>query len=237
MVVYSLGKPLLILLFNSINMEFFNELVAIFQHIIKLDFSWFFQNYSSAIYIILFVVIFVETGLVAMPFLPGDSLLFTAGIFAASGELNLSYLLILLLIAAVLGDNCNYWIGRKIGLRVFQLKFRSKPIVNKKYLDQTELFFVKNGVKAIIMARFVPFVRTFAPFAAGIGKMNYNRFFLFDLLGGFLWIFSLTLAGYLLGEVEWIRKHIDLVCLGIIFISVLPMLYEFIKGKLQASKK
>jgi membrane-associated protein len=218
-------------------MEFFNELFAIFQHIIKLDFSWFFENYSSAIYIILFVVIFVETGLVAMPFLPGDSLLFTAGIFAASGELNLSYLLILLLIAAVLGDNCNYWIGRKIGLRVFQLKFRSKPIVNKKYLDQTELFFVKNGVKAIIMARFVPFVRTFAPFAAGIGKMNYNRFFLFDLLGGFLWIFSLTLAGYLLGEVEWIRKHIDLVCLGIIFISVLPMLYEFIKGKLQARSK
>ena len=217
-------------------MEFFNELFAIFQHIIKLDFTWFFENYSSAIYVILFLVIFIETGLVAMPFLPGDSLLFTAGLFAASGELNLSYLLILLLIAAVLGDNCNYWIGRKIGLRVFELKFRAKPIINKKYLDQTELFFEKNGVKAIIMARFVPFVRTFAPFAAGIGKMNYNRFFWFDLLGGFLWIFSLTLAGYLLGEVEWIRKHIDLVCLGIIFISVLPMIYEIIKGKLQAPK-
>lgn len=218
-------------------MAFFNELFTIFQHIIKLDFSWFFENYSSAIYIILFVVIFVETGLVAMPFLPGDSLLFTAGIFAASGELNLAYLLILLLIAAVLGDNCNYWIGRKIGLRVFQLKFRAKPIVNKKYLDQTELFFAKNGVKAIIMARFVPFVRTFAPFAAGIGKMNYNRFFLFDLLGGFLWIFSLTLAGYLLGEVEWIRKHIDLVCLGIIFLSILPMLFEVVKSKLKARNK
>jgi membrane-associated protein len=215
-------------------MAFFNELFTIFQHIIKLDFTWFFENYSSAIYIILFVVIFVETGLVAMPFLPGDSLLFTAGLFAASGELNLAYLLILLLIAAVLGDNCNYWIGRKIGLRVFQLRFRAKPIVNKKYLDQTELFFAKNGVKAIIMARFVPFVRTFAPFAAGIGKMNYNRFFLFDLLGGFLWIFSLTLAGYLLGEVEWIRKHIDLVCLGIIFLSILPMLLEVIKSKLKA---
>jgi len=215
-------------------MAFFNELFTIFQHIIKLDFSWFFENYSSAIYVILFLVIFIETGLVAMPFLPGDSLLFTAGIFAASGELNLAYLLILLLIAAVLGDNCNYWIGRKIGLRVFQLKFRAKPIVNKKYLDQTELFFAKNGVKAIIMARFVPFVRTFAPFAAGIGKMNYNRFFLFDLLGGFLWIFSLTLAGYLLGEVEWIRKHIDLVCLGIIFFSILPMLFEVVKSKLKA---
>ena len=218
-------------------MEFFNELFAIFQHIIKLDFTWFFENYSSAIYVILFLVIFIETGLVAMPFLPGDSLLFTAGLFAASGELNLAYLLILLLIAAVLGDNCNYWIGRKIGLRVFQLKFRAKPIVNKKYLDQTELFFEKNGVKAIIMARFVPFVRTFAPFAAGIGKMNYNRFFLFDLLGGFLWIFSLTLAGYLLGEVEWIRKHIDLVCLGIIFVSILPMLFEVIKSKLKARSK
>ena len=215
-------------------MAFFNELFTIFQHIIKLDFTWFFENYSSAIYVILFLVIFIETGLVAMPFLPGDSLLFTAGIFAASGELNLAYLLILLLIAAVLGDNCNYWIGRKIGLRVFQLKFRAKPIVNKKYLDQTELFFAKNGVKAIIMARFVPFVRTFAPFAAGIGKMNYNRFFLFDLLGGFLWIFSLTLAGYLLGEVEWIRKHIDLVCLGIIFLSILPMLFEVVKSKLKA---
>ena len=218
-------------------MAFFNELFTIFQHIIKLDFTWFFENYSSAIYVILVLVIFIETGLVAMPFLPGDSLLFTAGIFAASGQLNLAYLLILLVIAAVLGDNCNYWIGRKIGLRVFQLKFRAKPIVNKKYLDQTELFFAKNGVKAIIMARFVPFVRTFAPFAAGIGKMNYNRFFLFDLLGGFLWIFSLTLAGYLLGEVEWIRKHIDLVCLGIIFVSILPMLFEVIKSKLKARNK
>ena len=218
-------------------MAFFNELFTIFQHIIKLDFTWFFENYSSAIYVILFLVIFIETGLVAMPFLPGDSLLFTAGIFAASGQLNLAYLLILLLIAAVLGDNCNYWIGRKIGLRVFELKFRAKPIIKKKYLDQTELFFAKNGVKAIIMARFVPFVRTFAPFAAGIGKMNYNRFFLFDLLGGFLWIFSLTLAGYLLGEVEWIRKHIDLVCLGIIFVSILPMLFEVIKSKLKARNK
>ena len=218
-------------------MEFFNELFTIFQHIIKLDFTWFFENYSSAIYVILFLVIFIETGVVAMPFLPGDSLLFTAGIFAASGQLNLAYLLILLLIAAVLGDNCNYWIGRKIGLRVFELKFRAKPIIKKKYLDQTELFFAKNGVKAIIMARFVPFVRTFAPFAAGIGKMNYNRFFLFDLLGGFLWIFSLTLAGYLLGEVEWIRKHIDLVCLGIIFLSILPMLFEVVKSKLKARNK
>lgn len=208
------------------------ELIEIFKHIIHLDFQWFFQNYGTAIYVILFLVIFIETGLVAMPFLPGDSLLFTAGLFAASGDLNLSALLILLFVAAVLGDNCNYWIGRKIGLKVFTIKFRGRQLVNEKYLVQTESFFEKNGVKAIIMARFVPFVRTFAPFAAGIGRMDYRKFLLFDLLGGFLWIFSLTIAGYSLGEIEWIRKNIDIVCLGIIFISILPMLINFIKSKI-----
>jgi membrane-associated protein len=141
----------------------------------------------------------------------------------------------LLYFAAVLGDNCNYWVGRKIGLKIFAIQFRGKAIVKKSYLDQTEAFFEKNGVKAIIMARFVPFVRTFAPFAAGIGKMDYRKFFLFDLVGGFLWVFGLTLAGYLLGEVKWIREHIDLVCLGIILISILPMIFEFIKSK--TSKK
>jgi membrane-associated protein len=213
------------------------ELIEIFKHILHLDFQWFFQNYGTAIYVILFLVIFIETGLVAMPFLPGDSLLFTAGLFAASGDLNLSALLILLFIAAVLGDNCNYWIGRKVGLRVFTIKFKGRQLVNEKYLVQTEAFFEKNGVKAIIMARFVPFVRTFAPFAAGIGKMDYRKFMLFDLLGGFLWIFSLTLAGYLLGEVEWIREHIDIVCLGIIFISILPMLVNFISSRLKKDDK
>lgn len=207
-------------------------MIELFQHIIHLDFKWIFEQYGTAIYVILFAVIFIETGLVAMPFLPGDSLLFTAGLFAASGELDLVKLLMLLFIAAVLGDNSNYWIGRKVGLRIFSWKIKDRSLVNKKYLDQTELFFEKNGVKAIIMARFVPFVRTFAPFAAGVGKMNYRTFFLFDLLGGFLWIFSLTIAGYMLGEVKWIREHIDLVCLGIIFISILPMIISFAKGKL-----
>jgi membrane-associated protein len=179
-------------------------------------------------------VIFIETGLVAMPFLPGDSLLFTAGLFAASGELNLVAVLGLLFIAAVLGDNCNYWVGRKIGLKIFDFKFKGRSIVKREYLTKTEEFFDKNGVKAIIMARFVPFVRTFAPFAAGVGKMEYKKYFLFDVLGGFLWIFSLTIAGYLLGEVEWIRKNIDLVCLGIIFISVFPMILNLLKSKFGA---
>ena len=206
-------------------------MIELFTHILHLDFDWLFQNYGALIYSILFLVIFVETGLVAMPFLPGDSLLFTAGLFARTGHLNLAYLLGLLFIAAVLGDNLNYWIGRKIGLKVFGIKIKGKQLVKKEHLDKTHSFYEKYGTKAIIMARFVPFVRTFAPFAAGIAEMDYKKFLRFDLLGGALWIFSLTMAGYLLGNVEWIRKHIDLVCLGIIFISVAPVIAGVLKGK------
>jgi membrane-associated protein len=207
--------------------------MELFKHILHLDFEWLFQNYGGFIYAILFLVIFVETGLVAMPFLPGDSLLFTAGLFARSGYLNMTYLLILLFIAAVLGDNTNYWIGRKIGLRVFNLKIKGRNVVKKEYLDKTHEFFEKYGTKAIIMARFVPFVRTFAPFAAGVGEMNYRKFFSFDVLGGGLWIGSLTVAGYLLGTVKFIREHIDLVCLGIIFVSVLPVILGIFKARQQ----
>lgn len=207
-------------------------MIELFKHILHLDFDWLFANYGTLIYVVLFLVIFVETGLVAMPFLPGDSLLFTAGLFARTGHLNMSYLLILLFIAAVLGDNCNYWIGRKVGLKVFHFKFRGKPLVKQEYLDKTHAFFEKHGTKAIIMARFVPFVRTFAPFAAGVGEMDYKKYLSFDVLGGALWIGSLTAAGYLLGEVEFIRKHIDLVCLGIIGLSVLPIILAYLKSKM-----
>jgi membrane-associated protein len=206
-------------------------MIDLFKHIIHLDFDWLFANYGTAVYTVLFLVIFIETGLVAMPFLPGDSLLFTAGLFARTGHLNLMYLFVLLFIAAVLGDNSNYWIGRKIGLRVFTFQFGGKPLVKKEYLDNTQDFFTKHGTKAIIMARFVPFVRTFAPFAAGVGEMNYKKFVSFDLLGGALWIVSLTMAGYLLGNVEFIRKHIDLVCLAIIFISVMPIILSALKAR------
>jgi membrane-associated protein len=208
--------------------------MELFLHIFHLDFEWLFKNYGGFIYGILFLVIFIETGLVAMPFLPGDSLLFKAGLFARSGYLNMAYLLILLFVAAVLGDNTNYWIGRKIGLKVFGLKIKGRPLVKKEYLDKTHAFYEKYGTKAIIMARFVPFVRTFAPFAAGIGEMNYKKFVSFDILGGALWIGSLTTAGYLLGEVEFIRKHIDLVCLGIIALSVLPIIIGFFTRKKEA---
>ena len=135
------------------------------------------------------------------------------------------------MIAAVVGDNLNYWIGRKIGLRVLHIKWKGKSIVKQEYLDKTHSFYEKYGTKTIIMARFVPIVRTFSPFAAGIAEMNYRKFVSFDILGGALWIGSLTIAGYFLGEIEWIRTHIELVALVIIFVSVLPILLEIVKAK------
>jgi membrane-associated protein len=206
-------------------------MIELFQHIIHLDFKWIVETYGTAIYLILFLVIFIETGLVIMPFLPGDSLLFTAGLFAASGELDIAILLTLLTIAAVLGDNTNYWIGRKVGLRIFNLKIRGKSLVKEKYLQKTEEFFKKRGVFAIIIARFVPIVRTFTPFAAGVGKMKYSQFLIFDILGGFIWIFSVTLIGYSLGNIEWVRENNEKVILLIIFISVLPMIFSYLKSK------
>ena len=212
--------------------------MELFKHILHLDFEWLFENYGLLVYLILFTVILIETGLVVMPFLPGDSLLFTAGLFAnqinsntGTPFLNIYYLLILLFIAAVLGDNINYWVGRKIGTKIVALNFKSKPIIKPEYLNKTHLFYEKYGTKTIIMARFVPIVRTFAPFVAGIAGMNYKKFLSFDILGGALWITSLTIAGYFLGNFQIIRKNIELVAIAIIFISVLPILLEIIKAK------
>ncbi|MBL0329357.1 MAG: VTT domain-containing protein [Bacteroidetes bacterium] len=218
-------------------------MVELFKHILHLDFEWLFQNYSDVVYIILFLVIFIETGLVIMPFLPGDSLLFTAGLFAnqinsVTGEpfLNIFFLLGLLFAAAVLGDNTNYWIGRKIGLKALQIKIRGKKLVKEEYLTKTHAFFDKYGPKTIIMARFVPIVRTFAPFVAGIAEMQYKKFLSFDVLGGIIWIGSLTLAGYFLGEIPWIKNNIEKVAIGIVFISVLPIVFEVLKAKLSKTK-
>lgn len=210
-------------------------MLEILQHLFALDIKWFVQEFGTAVYIVLFLVIFVETGLVAFPFLPGDSLLFTAGLFCKSGQLDLMLILPLLFIAAILGDNINYWVGRKIGLNVFSVSLRGKPLVKKEYLDKTSLFFEKHGTKAIIMARFVPFVRTFAPFAAGVATMKYRTFVIYDLLGGALWIGSMTLAGYLLGEVTWIREHVDLMAIAIVLISVSPVVFSYVKGKMSKS--
>lgn len=207
-------------------------MVEFFQHLFALDFPWFFEQYGTAIYLILFLIIFIETGLVAMPFLPGDSLLFTTGLFCKSGLLDLGIIFPLLFAAAVLGDNVNYWVGRRLGLSVFRWNFRGKPLVKQAHLERTEIFFQKHGHFAVVLGRFVPFVRTFTPFAAGVAKMEYRKFVLIDIFGGFLWIGSMTLAGFLLGEIRWIREHVDLIALLIVFLSLMPIIISVARRNL-----
>ena len=214
-------------------MEFITSLLDFILHI-NAHLDQLVLDYGSAIYFILFLIIFVETGLVVMPFLPGDSLLFAAGALCArpGSELSLPLLIALLILAAVLGDNLNYAIGRFAGSKVVNWKFRRKPLVKQAYIDQTHKFFEKYGTKAIIMARFVPIVRTFTPFVAGVGEMNYRKKFLpFDLAGGFLWITSMTLAGYFLGNLEFFQKHFEAVVIGIILLSVMPMVIAYLRHR------
>lgn len=212
-------------------------MLELFERLLHHDFEWVFREYGTAIYSVLFLIIFIETGLVFMPFLPGDSLLFAAGLFAHQGQLEITYLILLLFTAAVIGDNINYWVGRKIGLRVLKVKFKGRTLVKQEYLDKTHGFYEKYGPSAVIVARFVPIVRTLAPFVAGIAEMNYRKFLTYDVFGGALWITSITLLGYFLGSIEWIQKNLGLVSLMIIFISVLPILIGIIKARKTAKGK
>jgi membrane-associated protein len=175
------------------------------------------RNYGALTYLILFFIIFMETGLVVTPFLPGDSLLFAAATFAAIGSLNLVWLILLLITAAILGDATNYFIGRKLGNRLINTRW-----VKKEYLDKTHRFYEKHGGKTIIIARFVPIVRTFAPFVAGIGEMSYRRFASFNVIGGVLWVLSFLFAGYFFGNIPIVRENFGIVIIAIIIISVLP---------------
>ena len=190
-------------------------------------------QYGNTTYAILFLIIFVETGLVIMPFLPGDSLLFVAGTFAASGSLNIFYLLALLFFAAIIGDTLNYYLGKNIGLKVLNFKIAGKQLVKTEYIDKTHDFFEKHGPKTIILARFVPIVRTFAPFVAGIGTMNYKQFISYNIIGGAIWVFTLTLAGYFFGQLEVVKQNFEIVIFGIIFISIIPIIIETLKHKLK----
>jgi membrane-associated protein len=196
-------------------------------------------EYGVAIYAILFLIIFVETGVVVLPFLPGDSLLFAAGAICArtagqpDATMNIWVMILLLIIAAILGDNSNYAIGRYLGGWAVKLKIGKRQLVKQAYIDKTQAFFDKYGTKAIIMARFVPIVRTFTPFVAGVGKMDYKRKFLpYDVIGGVLWISSMSLAGYALGTNPWIQKHFEAVVIMIILISVLPMVIGYIRSRM-----
>lgn len=219
--------------------EIFDLLKGFLDFFLHLDEHLFtmINEYGVWIYVILFLIIFVETGLVVMPFLPGDSLLFAAGTFCAgvvkstgeSAQLNLFLVLGILFTAAVLGDSLNYWSGKNIGLRVLRWKIKNTPIVNPKHVEKTQLFFDKHGSKTIIIARFVPIVRTFAPFVAGVGNMLYSRFIKFNVIGAFLWIFSLTLAGYFFGNLPWVQNNFETVIFSIIILSLLPMVFEYLK--------
>ncbi len=191
-------------------------------------------DYGGWTYAILFLVVFCETGLVVTPFLPGDSLLFAAGAVASLGSLNVWLLCGLLFIAAVLGDTVNYHVGLFLGPKVLSGKF--SRWLNPAHLKRTEDFYAKYGPMTIILARFVPIVRTFAPFVAGVGKMNYAKFLLYNILGGALWVLSMTLAGYFLGEIPLVKENFEIVVIGIVFVSVLPMVFEFLRHRFFMAK-
>ena len=191
-------------------------------------------EYGLWIYAILFLIIFCETGLVVTPFLPGDSLLFAIGALGGAGALNLWVILLLLTVAAILGDTVNYWIGNLVGPKIF--KGEGSRWLNRKHLDKTHQFYERYGGKTIIIARFVPIVRTFAPFVAGIGRMSYLKFMSFNVAGGVLWVFSMTLAGYFFGGLEIVKKNFSMVILLIIFISILPAVIEFWRERQKAAR-
>jgi membrane-associated protein len=187
-------------------------------------------QYGVWTYAVLFVIIFAETGFVVTPFLPGDSLLFAAGAFSAKPEtgLNVHLMAFLLFIAAIIGDTVNYWLGSKIGPAVF--KREDSIFLRRKHLDRAHAFFEKYGGRAIILARFVPIVRTFVPFIAGVGKMTYSRFLLFNVVGAFIWIYFFTYAGFIFGNQPFVQKNFKLVILAIIFLSVVPIVWEVWRG-------
>jgi membrane-associated protein len=203
---------------------FLDLILHLDQHLRELS-----QMYGAWVYAVLFVIIFLETGVVITPFLPGDSLLFVAGTIAAVGELNVHGLVILLIAAAIAGDSLNYSIGRYLGPRVF--RFDDSRFFKRAYIDRTHAFFERHGGKAIIIARFVPIIRTYAPFVAGIGVMSYSRFLMFNVIGALIWVVMLTYAGFLFGNLPLVRNNLTVVILAIIVLSVMPAIIEFWRAR------
>ena len=206
-------------------MEYIQSFISFFLHL-DVHLTELTRDYGSWIYGILFLVVFCETGLVVTPFLPGDSLLFVAGAIASVGSnhINVHLIAALLIIAAVLGDACNYFIGKLFGEKLFTNS--NSKIFKQNYLKKTQDFYEKHGGKTIIIARFVPIIRTFAPFVAGMGKMKYTRFLGYNIIGGVVWAPSFTYAGFFFGELEFVKKNLTLLILAIIFISILPAIFE-----------
>lgn len=214
------------------------EIIDIFLHVDE-HLTAFVATHGKLVYGFLFAIIFAETGLVVAPFLPGDSLLFAAGAIAATGGLNVYVLMLILWIAAVLGDAVNYAVGHYIGPRVFRPEGRTgrlEKLLNPKHLERTHEFFEKYGGKAVIMARFVPIVRTFIPFVAGAGSMTYSKFAFYNVTGGALWVLVCVGAGYLFGNIDVVKRNFELVIIGIIVVSVLPMVVEFFRHRAEQTR-
>ena len=209
-------------------MEIVAALIDVILHLDR-HLQWLVQNYGVWVYAILFLIIFCETGLVVTPFLPGDSLLFVAGTIAAAGGMYIHALFAVLAAASFTGDNTNYWIGRFIGPRVFT---REKSwAFNPVHLERTRRFYARHGGKTITIARFVPIIRTFAPFVAGIGRMAYARFLFYSFAGSVLWISSLTYAGYYFGNIPAVKQNLALVIVGIVILSVMPGVVEYLRSR------
>jgi len=209
-------------------MEALTQLIDIFLNLDK-HLEAIVSQYGGLTYLVLFLIIFCETGLVVTPFLPGDSLLFAAGAIASLGSLSVWWVLFLLMAAAILGDTVNYWVGHFLGRRLLNSK-RFK-LIRPEHLEYTHEFFEKYGGKTIIIARFVPIVRTLAPFVAGLGSMTYGRFMSYNVIGGVAWVSLCTMAGYLFGQLPFVKEHFELVVLAIVFVSVIPPIVHLIKAR------
>ena len=206
-------------------MEFLINITGFILHI-DVHLGELIKNYGAFTYAILSIIIFAETGLVFAPFLPGDSLLFAAGAFAAIGSFNIIYLMLLLWAAAIAGDTVNYWIGHYFGQKIID---NPKLPVNQEHINKAQHFYVRHGGKTIFLARFIPLLRTFAPFVAGIGKMDYKKFLFYNITGGMVWVFGFCLLGYFFGNIPVVKNNFSLAIVAIVVISVIPIITEFIK--------
>lgn len=215
-------------LYSIAMMELIDFILHVDQHLAE-----FINEYGIWIYAILFAIIFVETGVVVMPILPGDSLLFATGMLAAqhSNNLNIWLVILIMLVAAILGDSLNYSIGKKVGYRIVDFQIFGKQLVKSEYIEKTHHFYEKYGSKTIVIARFVPIIRTLAPFVAGIGRMNYATFITYNILGGILWVVGITLAGFFLGNIPFIRDNFSKVALTIILVSLVPIVFSYCKER------
>lgn len=208
-------------------MDFLRQAVDVFLHLDH-HLAQIIERFGAGSYLILFLIIFAETGLVVTPFLPGDSLLFAAGTFAALGSFNVVLLMVLLLVAAILGDSVNYWIGARIGPPAFSGRVR---FLKQEHLTRTQAFYERHGGKTILLARFIPIIRTFAPFVAGVGRMSYGRFLAYNVAGAVLWVPLFVLAGFFFGNIPAVRANFTLVILAIIAVSLLPVVVEFLRSR------